>query len=132
MMRAVLRIFLIASLAATGCRETKPQASPDTRHNLNVPAHAREVKVAEKLKRRRIGIVEQFLIGEPGVVVDGSRVRIHGSRGGPLWVIDGMYTDTPGGLNPYDVFKMWIVADGFGYGRRGSNGVVVVETKVGQ
>ncbi len=131
-MRTTLLILFVATFVAAGCRQTKPGTATDTRLALNVPAHAREVNIARKLESRRIGIVEQFLIGEPGVIVDGRRVRIHGSQRGPLWVIDGMYTDTPGGLNPYDVSKMWIVADGFGYGRRGSSGVVVVETKVEQ
>ncbi|WP_456426667.1 hypothetical protein [Rhodocaloribacter sp.] len=97
-----------------------------------VPASAREVDVKGKLKKRQISIVEELLIGEPGVYVDGRTVRIRGSRRGPLWVIDGFYTDTPAGLNPRDIARMWIVPDGSGYGRRGANGVVIIQTKIGK
>ncbi|GIV62290.1 MAG: hypothetical protein KatS3mg044_1156 [Rhodothermaceae bacterium] len=95
-----------------------------------VPASAREVDVERKLAQRQIAIVEELLIGEPGVFVDGRTVRIRGSQRGPLWVIDGMYTDSPAGLNPRDVARMWIVPDGSGYGRRGSTGVVIIQTRI--
>ncbi len=97
-----------------------------------VPANAREVDVKGKLKKRQISIVEELLIGEPGVYVDGRTVRIRGSLRGPLWVIDGFYSDTPAGLNPRDIARMWIVPDGSGYGRRGANGVVIIQTKIGK
>ncbi|WP_457653136.1 hypothetical protein [Rhodocaloribacter sp.] len=97
-----------------------------------VPANAREVDVKGKLEKRQISIVEELLIGEPGVYVEGRTVRIRGSVRGPLWVIDGFYTDTPAGLNPRDIARMWIVPDGSGYGRRGANGVIIIQTKIGK
>ncbi len=95
-----------------------------------IPAEAREINVERKLVQRQIALVEDFLIGEPGITVDGRRVRIRGSKAGPLWVIDGMYTSTPIGINPRDVARMWVVASGSGYGRRGANGVVIIRTRV--
>lgn len=96
-----------------------------------VPANAREVDVDGKLSKRQISIVEELLIGEPGIFVEGRTVRIRGSRQGPLWVIDGFYTYSPAGLNPRDVGRMWVLPDGHGYGRRGANGVIIIQTRIG-
>ena len=97
--------------------------------NTPLPENAREVKVEAKLKQRTIAFVEDLLLGEPGVRVTGRTVRIRNSKSGPLWVIDGVYTDTPLGISPYDIDRMWINATGQGYGRRGANGVVIIVTK---
>lgn len=123
--RAGSAVLILAAFVA-GCAQSRPGARSD-----NVPENAREVRVAAKLEQRRITIVEDLLIGEPGVRVTGREVRIRGSKEGPLWVIDGIYTNTPIGINPHDIARMWINASGHGYGRRGANGVVIVRTKVG-
>lgn len=120
-------LLMLGSLAA-GCAGSSPGSrSADT----PTPENAREVKVEAKLQGRTIAFVEQLLIGEPGVRVSGRTVRIRGSKSGPLWVIDGVYTDTPMGINPYDVARMWVNHTGQGYGRRGAHGVVILTTKSG-
>ena len=123
--RAAGMLMVLAGLVA-GCAGSKPgprqAATP-------LPENAREVRVEAKLKQRAIAFVEELLLGEPGVRVTGRQVRIRSSKSGPLWVIDGVYTDTPLGISPYDVDRMWVNATGQGYGRRGANGVVIITTK---
>ena len=121
-------LLVLAGLAA-GCAGSSPGPSPSYEP---LPGDAREVNVAAKLRQRAISFVEELLIGEPSVHVNGRVVRSRGSRGGPMWVIDGIYTDTPLGISPYDVDRMWINASGLGYGRRGANGVIILVTKTGE
>ena len=116
-------LLVLAGLVA-GCAGSSPGPSAE-----RVPENAREVNVAAKLQQRTISIVEELLIGEPSVRVNGRTVRIRGSRAGPMWVIDGIYTDTPLGISPYDVDRMWVNPSGQGYGRRGANGVIILVTK---
>ncbi len=116
-------LLVLAGLVA-GCAGSSPGPSAEP-----VPENAREVNVAAKLQQRTISIVEELLIGEPSVRVNGRTVRIRGSRAGPMWVIDGIYTDTPLGISPYDVDRMWVNPSGQGYGRRGANGVIILVTK---
>jgi len=116
-------LLVLAGLVA-GCAGSSPGPSAE-----RVPENAREVNVAAKLQQRTISIVEELLIGEPSVRVNGRTVRIRGSRAGPIWVIDGIYTTTPFGISPYDVDRMWVNASGQGYGRRGANGVIILVTK---
>ncbi len=115
--------LVLAGLIA-GCAGSSPGPSAE-----RVPENAREVNVAAKLQQRTISFVEELLIGEPSVRVNGRTVRIRGSRAGPMWVIDGIYTDTPLGISPYDVDRMWVNPSGQGYGRRGANGVIILVTK---
>jgi len=122
--RAACALLLLVGLAA-GCSGSQPGTAAST----PLPENAREVNVEAKLRQRTIAFVEELLIGEPGVYVNGRVVRIRGSQSGPLWVIDGMYSDTPLGINPHDVDRMWIDATGSGYGRRGAGGVVIIATK---
>ena len=123
--RAASMLIVLAGFIA-GCAGSAPGSR---QANTPLPENAREVKVEAKLTQRTIAFVEELLIGEPGVRVTGRTVRIRNSKDGPLWVIDGVYTDTPLGLSPYDVGRMWINATGQGYGRRGANGVVIIVTK---
>ena len=116
-------LLVLAGLVA-GCAGSSPGPSAE-----RVPENAREVNVAAKLQQRTISIVEELLIGEPSVRVNGRTVRIRGSRAGPIWVIDGIYTTTPFGISPYDVDRMWVNPSGQGYGRRGANGVIILVTK---
>ncbi len=121
--RSASVLFVLAGLVA-GCAGSSPGPLAE-----RVPENAREVNVAAKLQQRTISIVEELLIGEPSVRVNGRTVRIRGSRAGPIWVIDGIYTDTPFGISPYDVDRMWVNPSGQGYGRRGANGVIILVTK---
>ena len=123
--RAAGMLIVLASFVV-GCAGSKPGTEQT---HVPLPENAREVKVEAKLQQRTIAFIEELLIGEPGVRVTGRAVRIRNSKSGPLWIIDGIYTDTPMGLSPYDVARMWINATGQGYGRRGANGVIIVATK---
>ena len=118
-------LLMLVGLAA-GCASSQPGARQT---GTPLPENAREVKVEAKLQQRTIAFIEELLIGEAGVRVTGRQVRIRSSKGSPLWVIDGVYTNSPLGISPYDVDRMWINATGQGYGRRGANGVVIVATK---
>ncbi len=120
--RTICLLFVLSLLA--GCAGGRPGTA------VPLPQSAREVDVARKLEQRPISIVEELLIGEPSVQVEGREVRIRGAAGPPLWVIDGFYTDSPIGINPRDVDRLWIVPDGAGYGQRGSRGVVILQTKI--
>ena len=122
-LHAGVLVMLLAMVI--GCATSKP----GSRQTTPLPEDAREVKVEAKLKQRTIAFVEELLIGEPGVRVTGRQVRIRGNPSGPMWVIDGVYTDTPMGISPYDVDRMWVNTSGQGYGRRGANGVVIITTK---
>ena len=119
-------VWLVLASLAAGCAGSSPGTGTSSEP---WPENAREVNVEAKLRQRTIAFVEQLLIGEPSVRVTGRTVRIRGSRSGPMWVIDGVYTDSPLGLNPYDVDRMWVNASGQGYGRRGANGVIILTTK---
>ncbi len=124
----VAGVLLVAAGLVAGCAGSKPGPR---QAGTPLPENAREVKVEAKLKQRTIAFIEELLIGEPSVRVSGRTVRIRNSKGGPLWVIDGVYTDSPLGISPYDVDRMWINATGRGYGRRGANGVIIITTKTG-
>jgi TonB-dependent starch-binding outer membrane protein SusC len=82
--------------------------------------------------------------GKAGVTVysvsGGVRLRIRGGgdfdgRGDPLFVIDGVPTEPPGGvlqMNPNDIANIEILKDDAStsiYGLRGTNGVVKITTK---
>ena len=121
-------VLLVLTGLAAGCAGSRPGPPPSYEP---LPGEAREVNVAAKLRQRAITFVEELLIGEPSVRVNGRTVRIRGSRSGPMWVIDGIYTSTPFGISPHDVDRMWINASGQGYGRRGANGVIILITKKG-
>ena len=124
----VAGVLLVVVGLVAGCAGSAPGPR---QANTPLPENAREVRVEAKLKQRTIAFIEELLIGEPGVRVSGRQVRIRNSNGGPLWVIDGVYTNTPLGISPYDVARMWVNATGQGYGRRGGNGVVIITTKSG-
>lgn len=121
---------LCFALLLAGCSAPRAGSEEDD-VTVRVPGDAREVDVEARYAQGAVTSVEDFLIGEPGVSVEGSRVRIRGSSGPPLWVIDGIETYSPFGINPADVARMWIVPTGQGYGRRGGNGVIIIQTKRG-
>ncbi|UII27159.1 SusC/RagA family TonB-linked outer membrane protein [Fulvivirga maritima] len=75
-----------------------------------------------------------------GRIGDGFNVTIRGknslkgSSNGPLYVVDGVITESIDFLNPQDIAKIDILKDASSaaiYGSRGSNGVVIVQTKSG-
>ncbi|MBL3656118.1 SusC/RagA family TonB-linked outer membrane protein [Fulvivirga sediminis] len=75
-----------------------------------------------------------------GRVGDGFNVTIRGKNSikdgsnSPLYVVDGVITESIDFLNPQDIAKIDILKDASSaaiYGSRGSNGVVIVQTKSG-
>ncbi len=74
-----------------------------------------------------------------GVTVSGNAIYIRGltSINGSnvaLYVVDGVITSTIGDITPCDVKSINVIKDGMAaiYGSRGSNGVVVIETRRGE
>lgn len=87
--------------------------------------------------------VYELLKGKfPGVSVDGTtgsyRVFIRGTQSiasgnEVLWVLDGTTGANVNGLNPCNIKSIEVIKDGMAamYGTRGSNGVIIIETKRG-
>lgn len=74
--------------------------------------------------------------GVPGV---GATVRIRGfgsfTSNDPLYVVDGIQTNSISGINPNDIESLTVLKDAAAasiYGSRASNGVIVVTTKRGR
>jgi TonB-linked SusC/RagA family outer membrane protein len=94
-------------------------------------------RVEEALSGRVAGVQVKTVSGEPGV---GPQIRIRGigsisAGAGPLYVVDGFPTDNIQTLNPNDIETMDILKDASAtaiYGSRGSNGVVIINTKRGK
>jgi TonB-linked SusC/RagA family outer membrane protein len=94
-------------------------------------------RIDQGLAGRVPGVQVKESTGEPGVA---PQIRVRGigsiSAGvGPLYVIDGFPTDNIQTLNPNDIESMDILKDASAtaiYGSRGSNGVVIINTKRGK
>ena len=104
---------------------------------------------ADKIKDLAVGRVDQALLGKvAGVQVKPSsgepgappQIRIRGigsiSAGGdPLYVVDGVPMSSIQAINPNDVENIDVLKDASAtaiYGSRGSNGVVIINTKRGK
>lgn len=94
-------------------------------------------RVEQGLAGRVAGVQVKFASGEPGVA---PQIRIRGvgsiSAGvNPLYVVDGFPIDNIQSLNPNDIENIDILKDASAtaiYGSRGSNGVVIINTKRGR
>ena len=94
-------------------------------------------RVEQALSGRAAGVQVKFADGQPG---SAPQVRIRGvgsiSAGvDPLYVVDGFPTDNIQTLNPNDIESIDILKDASAtaiYGSRGSNGVVIINTKRGK
>ncbi len=110
---------------------------------------ANKVDAISALQGQSAGVVVQRTDNKPGS--GGFNIRIRGassisnsatvSGGGanpgqnPLFIVDGIFTDDISFLNPADISRMDILKDASAtavYGSRGSNGVVIIETKRGK
>jgi TonB-linked SusC/RagA family outer membrane protein len=93
-------------------------------------------RAEQALSGRVAGVQVKFSDGQPG---SSPQIRIRGvgsiSAGvDPLYVVDGFPTDNIQTLNPNDIESMDILKDASAtaiYGSRGSNGVVIINTKRG-
>jgi TonB-dependent SusC/RagA subfamily outer membrane receptor len=110
---------------------------------------ANKVDAISALQGQSAGVVVQRTDNKPGG--GGFNIRIRGASsisnsatvggGGanpgqnPLFIVDGIFTDDISFLNPADINRMDILKDASAtavYGSRGSNGVVIIETKRGK
>ena len=110
---------------------------------------ANKVDAISALQGQAAGVVVQRTDNKPGS--GGFNIRIRGASsisngatvagGGanpgqnPLFIVDGIFVDDISFLNPADISRMDILKDASAtavYGSRGSNGVVIIETKRGK
>ncbi|WP_304201532.1 TonB-dependent receptor [Flavobacterium alvei] len=110
---------------------------------------ANKVDAISAMQGQAAGVVVQRTDNKPGS--GGFNIRIRGassisnsatvSGGGanpgqnPLFIVDGIFVDDISFLNPADISRMDILKDASAtavYGSRGSNGVVIIETKRGK
>jgi TonB-linked SusC/RagA family outer membrane protein len=110
---------------------------------------ANKVDAISALQGQAAGVVVQRTDNRPGS--GGFNIRIRGAStinanqtaagGGftpgqnPLFIVDGIFLDDISFLNPADISRMDILKDASAtavYGSRGSNGVVIIETKRGK
>lgn len=110
---------------------------------------ANKVDAISALQGQAPGVVVQRTDNKPGA--GGFNIRVRGAstintnqtanQGGynpgqnPLFIVDGIFVDDISFLNPADIERMDILKDASAtaiYGSRGSNGVVIVETKRGK
>ena len=118
----VKRVDLTGSVGSLPSREIK---------DMNV------TRAEQALSGRVAGVQVKSVSGEPGV---GPQIRIRGigsisAGAGPLYVVDGFPTDNIQTLNPNDIETMDILKDASAtaiYGSRGSNGVIIINTKRGK
>ncbi|HEA23091.1 MAG TPA: TonB-dependent receptor [Pricia antarctica] len=108
-----------------------------------------KVDAISALQGQAAGVVIQRTDNKPGP--GGFNIRIRGAstinnnqtadQGGftpgqnPLFIVDGIFVDDISFINPADIERMDILKDASAtaiYGSRGSNGVVIVETKRGK
>lgn len=108
-----------------------------------------KVDAISALQGQAAGVVVQRTDNKPGS--GGFNIRIRGASsisngatvagGGanpgqnPLFIVDGIFVDDISFLNPADISRMDILKDASAtavYGSRGSNGVVIIETKRGK
>jgi TonB-linked SusC/RagA family outer membrane protein len=94
-------------------------------------------RVDQALLGKVAGVQAKPVSGEPGAAMQ-IRVRGIGSISAgvtPLYVVDGLPTSSIETLNPNDIESMDILKDASAtaiYGSRGSNGVVIINTKRGK
>ncbi|UGU15649.1 TonB-dependent receptor [Sinomicrobium kalidii] len=110
---------------------------------------ANKVDAISAMQGQAPGVVVQRTDNKPGA--GGFNIRIRGAstinsnetanQGGfnpgqnPLFIVDGIFVDDISFLNPSDIDRMDILKDASAtaiYGSRGSNGVVIIETKRGK
>lgn len=93
---------------------------------------------ADKIARIPSYDLTSSLVGVAGIRMDGSSIRIRGTRSknasnDPLIVLDGVpYNETLASINPGDIESIDVLKDASStaiYGARGANGVILITTK---
>ena len=104
---------------------------------------------AVEVKRAPVATLGEGIQGRlPGVTVANSGIpgqspvvnvrgigTVGGTDSGPLYVVDGLWTDNLRDFNPQDAESIQVLKDGASlapYGSRGANGVIIVTTKHGK
>jgi TonB-linked SusC/RagA family outer membrane protein len=113
---------LTGSIASVGSKSIQELAVP---------------RVDQALMGKIAGVQVKPVSGEPGAA---PQIRIRGvgsisAGGGPLYVVDGFPISSIQTLNPNDVETIDVLKDASAtaiYGSRGSNGVVIINTKRGK
>lgn len=107
----------------------------DNRVLDNVPF----ANAASALQGTISGVRVQSISGQPGaaprVIVRGGTSINNPNGASPLYIVDGVIRDNINDLNPSDIESMQVLKDAAStaiYGARGSNGVVIVTTKLGK
>ena len=117
-----------------------------TQRRGDLTAPITTVNTENMIKRTTATPMEALQGSVPGVQIVSSgspgsspNVRVRGigsfNNENPLYVVDGMFVDDIGFLNPTDIAEMSILKDASGaaiYGVRAANGVVLVTTKRGK
>ena len=119
---AIQKKDLTGSIASVGSKSIQELAVP---------------RVDQALMGKVAGVQVKPVSGEPGAA---PQIRIRGvgsisAGGGPLYVVDGFPISSIQSLNPNDVETIDVLKDASAtaiYGSRGSNGVVIINTKRGK
>ena len=135
---AALMVLLLAGCATTGTlssAETDDPADdlPGETVDLDRARRGQQAALLSDLLRGRVSGV-RVTNGPTGPVV-----RVRGSKGDPLYVVDGVpvKADPGGGLrfvNPADVASIRVLKGAYAtsaYGVQGAHGVIVVTTRIG-
>ena len=145
------RSVLALALLAAGCAASGPEAAGGSEENEvnvgygTVPGSRVTGAVSrvepDRTEQTAAHSVEDLIVGRvPGVMrgPDG-RLRIRGENSlngsnEPLYVVDGTIVSSLLGVNPADVASIDVLKDNAAtsvYGSRGSNGVILITTTVG-
>ncbi|RYZ98207.1 MAG: TonB-dependent receptor [Sphingobacteriaceae bacterium] len=95
------------------------------------------VSPVQALQGQVAGVDIRSLSGRAGSTTYGIQIRGQNSLAGgkPLFVVDGNIVDDINYLNPQDIGKIDVLKDAAStaiYGSRGSNGVILISTKLGE
>ena len=118
----VERKDLTGSVSSVGSKDIKEQAA---------------TRVDQALLGKLAGVQVKPVSGEPGAA---PQIRIRGvgsisAGGGPLYVVDGFPIESIQTINPNDIESIDVLKDASAtaiYGSRGSNGVIIINTKRGK
>ncbi|UOG76408.1 TonB-dependent receptor [Hymenobacter tibetensis] len=131
--KALSEVVVVGYLTEDRQNVTSSVSSLDVREATKAP-----VATATQALQGRVSGVQISGSGGPGdaPVVNIRGIGTLGNAGsGPLYVIDGLWTDNIRDLNPNDIESLNVLKDASStavYGSRGANGVVQITTKKGR
>lgn len=131
--RALSEVVVVGYLTQDRQNVTSAVSSLDVKEATKAP-----VATASQALQGRVAGVQVQGSGGPG---DAPVITIRGigtlgnAASGPLYVIDGLWTENIRDLNPNDIESLTVLKDASStavYGSRGANGVVLITTKKGK